>query len=182
MTDHPDELTPEIEARFTELFSHLETPEIPVELQDDSFLASVYDRALAAESASLGPVLDASITPVPVPDGEWDAVAWADVGESEGVGDQVATAMPADPGPAPGVLWTRIRADIQEQRADRRRAQKSRWMRLAAAGILISAGLVGFFIYGTSYFNPDGTPQTDQFVFREDPSLGSSDLFQVLGR
>ena len=52
MTDHPDELTPEIEARFTELFSHLGTPEIPVELQDDSFLAGVYDMALAAESAA----------------------------------------------------------------------------------------------------------------------------------
>ncbi len=184
MTARPQEPTPEAESRIAELFSHLQPPDIPAELKDEAFLIGVYEQAATVETAALGTILAATLTPRVVPDEQqWDAVAWSEGPAGRlAVRDQVAAAMPAGPGPAPGVLWTRIRADIEAQRTERREGEASHWMRRAAAAILISASLVGFLRYGTSYFEPDGTPMEDHFVFLEDPGLGSASLDQILGR
>ena len=188
MTDRPQEPTPETEARIAELFSHLQPPEIPAELKDEAFLIGVYEQAAAAETAGLSTILAATLTPRVVPDEQqWDDVAWNDVPWDEGavagpaVRDQVAATMPAGPGRAPGVLWTRIRADIDTQRTEWQKAKSSHWLRRAAAAILISAGLVGFLRYGLGYFNPDGTTMEGHFVFVEKPGLDSP-LDQFLGR
>ena len=71
----------------------------------------MFERAAAAESESLGPILTETMTPQMVPDeGQWDALAWNELVEDTATRDRVVSVLPADPGPAPGVLWTRIRA------------------------------------------------------------------------
>lgn len=192
MTERRLDPIPQSEAFAAELFSHLQTVEIPAELRDDAFLAGVYARAAAAETASLGPILGEVLIPLEVPDvghaeaPGWHSVAWNVVTETTADQDRVAAAFRTGAGPAPGLLWNRIRADIQEhvqnRRADRQRATGTHWMRRAAAAILISACLAGFFRYGTSYFHPEGTLPDSHFVFREAPELASASLDQILGR
>ncbi len=184
MTDRPPEPTAAAEAFLAELFSHLQPPEIPAELADEAFLSRVYEQAAHAETANLRAILAATLTPRVVPEEqEWDTIAWnEDSPGGAAVRDQVAAALPAGPGRAPGVLWTRIRADINAQRIERRTAQSSHWMRRAAAAILISAGAIGFLRYGLGYFDPDGTTTMGHFVFREGPGREFAPHDQFLGR
>lgn len=174
------------EALAKELFSRLGSPPVPDALRDESFLAGVYERAVAAEAETIGPILEASLTPCTAPD---DA-CWQDVSEGPEIAGQVAAALPDAPDGVPGLLWTRIRADIREQRAERRRqAFASTWIRRAAAAALIGVGLLGALRYGPSlsdFSSDDGTwgpdPTVSKLVpvFRLDPSLAFDD--KLLGR
>jgi hypothetical protein len=163
----------------TELFASLESPPIPAALRDDSFLAGIYEHAVAAEARTLGPILEASLTPSTAPD---DA-CWQDVPDVPGITHQVEAALPDAPGAAPGLLWTRIAADIQEQRGQRRRqAFRTHFMRRAAAAVLLGVGLFGTLDFFASDGTPDLGPTVSRLVpvFRLDPGLAFDD--SLLGR
>jgi hypothetical protein len=162
-----------------ELFASLESPPIPAVLRDDSFLAGIYEHAVAAESRTLGPILEASLTPSIAPD---DA-CWQDVPDAPGIVHQVEAVLPDAPGAAPGLLWTRIAADIQEQRGKRRRQGfRTQFMRRAAAAVLLGAGLFGTLDFFASDGTPDLGPTVSRLVpvFRLNPGLAFDD--SLLGR
>ena len=152
-----------------ELLSRLRRPEIPDELRHESFLAGIYERA-AADTATVAPLLEQCLKPSVAPE---DA-SWVDVEEHPGLRQQVEEALPG--AEAPGWLWSRVRHDMHEQRAQRLTVVRQRRMvRLAAAAlVLCAAGIAVREGFQASFPASDGTPPTFKYVPTTSASMPDS--------
>lgn len=133
-----------------DLLRRMGRPDIPDELASPEFLAGIYARSSRAAEAEVRPVLEAALRPSKAP----EELDWADALVEEELPSLAGSLTPVA---APGWLWGRVRADVQQARASRQRQRRSSSRRaLLAAGLML--GVIGLYFL-TRAKNPgaDGT-------------------------
>jgi hypothetical protein len=149
------------------LLEGLGTPQIPAELAGDGFLQSIYAHAADAQAVECAAAMESLVSLEAPAD-----ACWQEVDDSLELSADVASALPG-PAPstaAPGWLWARIREDVRTaSQPARRRSVRARWVRYAAAAVLVIS-----FALGTTFLSSDGTNDRPQFVFLKDFSLRSA--------